>query len=177
MTLFVPKALYENEITIVLDEIRYSYGMLTRRGYIYGLIAIDQDAKIIAIDSRFDRKLNYWDLGSIGAALYGVARQAQDFFETDSLIRATLIYKDLQLYVKSIGDVMLHKKGKREILVVLLVDNMVNIGVLILQMRKFSTKIKEAITKNQTIMTKLQMTERELKEYLRELKKKVFQSA
>ena len=177
MTLFVPKALYENEITIVLDEIRYSYGMLTRRGYIYGLIAIDQDAKIIAIDSRFDRKLNYWDLSSIGAALYGVARQAQDFFETDSLIRATLIYKDLQLYVKSIGDVMLHKKGKREILVVLLVDNMVNIGVLILQMRKFSQKIKEAITRNQTIMTKLQMTERELKEYLRELKKKVFQSA
>ena len=177
MTLFVPKALYENEITIVLDEIRYSYGMLTRRGYIYGLIAIDQDAKIIAIDSRFDRKLNYWDLSSIGAALYGVARQAQDFFETDSLIRATLIYKDLQLYVKSIGDVILHKKGKREILVVLLVDNMVNIGVLILQMRKFSQKIKEAITKNQNIMTKLEMTERELKEYLRELKKKVFQSA
>ena len=177
MTLFVPRALYENEITIVLDEIRYSYGMLTRRGYIYGLIAIDQDAKIIAIDSRFDRKLNYWDLSSIGAALFGVARQAQDFFETDSLIRATLIYKDLQLYVKSIGDVMLQKKGKREILVVLLVDNMVNIGVLILQMRKFSQKIKEAITKNQTIMTKLQMNERELKEYLRELKKKVFQSA
>jgi len=175
--LFVPKALYENEITIVLDEVRYSYGMLTRRGYIYGLIAIDQDAKIIAIDSRFDRKLNYWDLSSIGAALYGVARQAQDFFETDSLIRATLIYKDLQLYVKSIGDVMLHKKGKREILVVLLVDNMVNIGVLILQMRKFSQKIKEAITRNQTIMTKLEMTERELKEYLKELKKKVFQSA
>ncbi|MBA7590047.1 hypothetical protein ES708_32148 [subsurface metagenome] len=38
-------------------------------------------------------------------------------------------------------------------------------------------KIKEAITRSQTIMTKLQMTERELKEYLRELKKKVFQSA
>ena len=177
MTLFVPKALYENEIAVVLDEVRYNYGMLTRRGYIYGLIAIDQDAKIVAIDSRFDRKLNYWDLSSIGAALYGVARQAQDFFETDSLIRATLIYKDLQLYVKSIGDVVLNKKGKREILVVLLVDNMVNIGVLILQMRKFSSKIKEAIVKNQEIMTNLAMTERELKDYLRELKKKVFQSA
>ena len=176
MTLFVPKVLYENEIAEVLDEVRYSYGMLTRRGYIYGLIAIDQDAKIVAIDSRFDRKLNYWDLSSIGAALYGVARQAQDFFETDSLIRATLIYKDLQLYVKSIGDVVLNKKGKREILVVLLVDNEVNIGVLILQMRKFSSKIKEAIVKNQEIMTKLEMTERELKTYLRELKKKVFQS-
>jgi predicted regulator of Ras-like GTPase activity (Roadblock/LC7/MglB family) len=176
MTLFVPKALYENEIAVVLDEVRYSYGMLTRRGYIYGLIAIDQDAKIVAIDSRFDRKLNYWDLSSIGAALYGVARQAQDFFETDSLIRATLIYKDLQLYVKSIGDVVLNKKGKREILVVLLVDNLVNIGVFILQMRKFSVKIKEAIVKDQEIMTKLEMSEQELKIYLKKLKRKVFQT-
>ena len=177
MTIYVPKTLYENEIAQVLDEVRYNYGMLTRKGYIYGLIAIDQDAKIIAIDSRFDRKLNYWDLSSIGAALYGVARQAQDFFETDSLVRATLIYKDLQLYVKSIGDVILVKKGKREILVVLLVDNQVNIGVLILQMRKFSAKIKDAITRSQTIMEKLQMSEQDLKEHLRELKRKVFQSA
>lgn len=177
MTLYVPRALYENEITKVLDEVRYNYGVLTRRGYIYGLIAIDQDAKIIAIDSRFDRKLNYWDLSSIGAALYGVARQAQDFFETDSLVRATLIYKDLQLFVKSIGDIALVKKGKREILVILLVDNHVNIGVLILQMRKFSVKIKQAITKSQTIINKLQMTEVELKEHLKDLKKKVFEAA
>jgi predicted regulator of Ras-like GTPase activity (Roadblock/LC7/MglB family) len=176
MVLYVPKALYENKISKVLDEVRYNYGMLTRKGYIYGLIAIDQDAKIIAVDSRFDRKLNYWDLSSIGAALFGVARQAQDFFETDSLVRATLIYKDLQLYVKSIGDIVLVKKGKREILVVLLVDNMVNIGVLILQMRKFSIKIKQEITKSQVVMTKLQMTEQELKEHLRALKRKVFES-
>ncbi len=176
MTIYVPKALYENEIAQVLDEVRYNYGMLTRKGYIYGLIAIDQDAKIIAIDSRFDRKLNYWDLSSIGAALYGVARQAQDFFETDSLVRATLIYKDLQLYVKSIGDVILVKKGKREILVVLLVDNQVNIGVLILQMRKFSAKIKDAIMRSQTIMEKLQMSEQDLKDHLRDLKRKVFET-
>ena len=174
--MFVPKALYENQVSNVLDDIRYNYGMLTRKGYIYGLIAIDQDAKIIAVDSRFDRKLNYWDLSSIGAALYGVARQAQDFFETDSLVRATLIYKDLQLYVKSIGDIVLTKKGNREILVVLLVDNMVNIGVLILQMRKFSIKLKQEITKSQTVMKKLQMSEQELKEHLKDLKKRVFES-
>ena len=59
MTIYVPRSLYENEIAEVLDDVRYNYGMLTRKGYIYGLIAIDQDAKIIAIDSRFDRKLNY----------------------------------------------------------------------------------------------------------------------
>jgi len=141
MTLFVPKALYQNNISKVLDEVRYN-----------------------------------WDLSSIGAALYGIARQAQDFFETDSLVRATLIYKDLQLYVKSIGDIVLVKKGKREILVVLLVDNTVNIGVLILQMRKFSIKIKQEITKSQVVMTKLQMTEQELKEHLKDLKRKVFES-
>jgi len=73
-----------------------------------------------------------------------------------------LIYKDLQLYVRSIGDIVLVKKGKREILVVLLVDNEVNIGVLILQMRKFSVKIKQAITRSQAVMDKLQMIEGEL---------------
>ncbi|MFX0009862.1 MAG: hypothetical protein ACFE9R_06085, partial [Candidatus Hermodarchaeota archaeon] len=128
------------------------------------------------IDTRFDRKLNYWDLSSIGAALYGVARQAQDFFDSDALVRATLIFKDLQLYVKSIGDIVLARKGKRDILVVLLVDNMVNIGVLILQMKKFSIKLKQEITKNQEIMNKLQMSEQELKEHLKDLKKKVFES-
>ena len=106
----IPKVLYQNKITEVLDDIRYNYGKLTRRGYIYGLIAIDQDAKIIAIDSRFDRKLNYWDLSSIGAALYGVARQGQDFFETESLERATIIYSDMRLFVKSIGNIDLQKK-------------------------------------------------------------------
>ncbi|TFG03274.1 MAG: hypothetical protein EU542_02860 [Promethearchaeota archaeon] len=177
MSLYIPKALYENEISKVLDEIKYSYGILTRKGFIYGLIAIDQDAKIIAIDSRFDRKLNYWDLSSIGAALFGVARQAQDFFETDSLIRATLIYRDLQLYVKSIGQVVLERKGKREILIVLLVDKDVNIGVIILQMNKFGKKIREAIKQNNEIRNKLEMNETELKKHLEEMKKKVFESA
>jgi predicted regulator of Ras-like GTPase activity (Roadblock/LC7/MglB family) len=176
MTLFIPKALYENEITNVLDEIRYNYGTLTRKGYIYGLIAIDQDAKIIAIDSMFDKKLNYWDLSSIGAALYGVARQAQDFFDTEELVRATLVYKDVMLYVKSIGEIELEKKGKRDILVLLLVDNDVNLGVLILEMKKFAPKVNEAIIRNQAVMTKLQMNEEELKKHLQDLKKRVFES-
>ncbi|KKM62928.1 hypothetical protein LCGC14_1516740 [marine sediment metagenome] len=92
----IPKILYKNKISEVLDDIRYNYGKLTRKGYIYGLLTIDQDTKIIAIDSRFDRKLNYWDLSSIGAALYGVARQGQDFFEASYLKRATLIYNDMR---------------------------------------------------------------------------------
>ena len=174
MITHIPKMLYQNKITEVLDDIRYHYGILTRKGYIYGLIAIDQDAKIIAIDSRFDRKLNYWDLSSIGAALYGVARQGQDFFETESLERATIIYSDMRLFVKSIGSVVLQKKGKRDILIVLLTDNDVNLGVMILQMSKFAIKIREEIEKNEQMKQVLRMPEQEIKEHIKELKKEIF---
>ncbi len=170
----IPKVLYQNKITEVLDDIRYQYGILTRKGYIYGLIAIDQDAKIIAIDSRFDRKLNYWDLSSIGAALYGVARQGQDFFETESLERATIIYSDMRLFVKSIGRVELQKKGKRDILIVLLTDNDVNLGVMIYQMSKFAIKIREEIERNEQMKHVLRMPEQEIKEHIKELKKEIF---
>ena len=174
MITHIPKVLYENKITEVLDDIRYNYGKLTRRGYIYGLLAIDQDAKIIAIDSRFDRKLNYWDLSSIGAALYGVARQGQDFFDTEDLERATIIYSDMRLFVKSIGDIEIQKKGKRDILIVLLTDNDVNLGVMILQMSKFAQKIREEIERNQHMKNVLKMPEKDIKEHIKELKKQIF---
>ena len=174
---FVPKDLYENEVTKVLDKMRYDYGMLTRKGFIYGMIAIDQDAKIIAIDSRFDRKLNYWDLSSVGAAMYGVARQAQDFFEADELIRGSIIFKDLQLYVRSIGNINLPEKGQREILIILLVDSDVNIGVIILQMKKYADFIRKVIENSKKTVIRLQMTEMELKKHLLHLKRKIFESS
>ena len=172
----IPEFLYKNKITEVLDEIRYNYGIITRKGYIYGLIAIDQDAKIVAVNSLFDKKLNYWDLSSIGAALYGVSRQGQDFFETDYLERATIIYNNMQLFVKSIGQVNLEKKGMREILIVLLTEKDVNIGVIILQMKRFAPKIKEEIERSGKIKKTLKMSEKELKKHIRQLKKEVFGS-
>ena len=177
MTNYTPKDLYENEITKVLDKMRHDYGMLTRKGFIHGMIAIDQDAKIIAIDSRFDRKLNYWDLSSVGAAMYGVARQARDFFDAADLVRGSIIFKDLQLYVRSIGDVILPRKGKREILIILLVDNEVNIGVIILQMNKYAELLRKSIEQSSKTVSRLEMTEVELKKHLINLKKKVFQSS
>ncbi|MHA1293018.1 MAG: roadblock/LC7 domain-containing protein [Promethearchaeota archaeon] len=174
MLTHIPKVLYENKITEILDDIRHNYGMLTRRGYIYGLIAIDQDAKIIAIDSRFDRKLNYWDLSSIGAALYGVSRQGQDFFETDYLERAAIIYNNMQLFVKSIGGINLEDKGEREILIVLLTDKEVNIGVVVLQMRRFAQEIKNEIIRSGSIKNTLKMSEKELKKHIKKLKQQIF---
>jgi len=170
----IPKVLYKNEISKVLDELKMQYGILTRKGYIYGIIAIDQDAKIIAVDSRFDSKLNYWDLSSIGAALYGVARQGQDFFEAEALERASIIYNNMMLYVKSIGTVSLNKKGNREILIVLLTDKNVNIGVINLQMIRFAQRIKQLIQKSGSIKSTLKMTERELKEHIKKMKKEIF---
>jgi hypothetical protein len=174
---YIPKVLYENTIAEVLTQIRYTYGLLTHKGYIYGIIVIDQDAKIIAVDPRFDKGLNYWDLGSIGAALYGVARQAQDFFTEDALVRATLIYNDIMLFVKSIGIIDLPNKGPREILVVMLVNNEVNLGVLILQMNKFGAMVRDAILKDHEAIQKLEMSEEELKETIRKLKKTLFEGS
>jgi len=170
----IPKVLYKNKITEVLDDVRYNCGKLTRKGYIYGIIAIDQDAKIIAIDSRFDRKLNYWDLSSIGAALYGVARQGQDFFETEDLERATIIYSDMRLFVKSIGEVTIQEKVKRDILIVLLTDNDVNLGVIFLQLSRFAMKIKKEIEENQLARKTMKMSEKELKKHIQALKKQIF---
>lgn len=170
----IPKVFYQNNITKVLDDIRMNYGKLTRRGYIYGLIAIDQDAKIIAVDTHFDRHLNYWDLSSIGAALYGVARQGQDFFEADMLERATIIYNNLQLFVKSIGKVNLEDKGLREVLIVLLTEKEVNIGVLILQMKRFGPKIRKEIEDSSVITQRLKLNEQELKKHIKKLKEDVF---
>jgi predicted regulator of Ras-like GTPase activity (Roadblock/LC7/MglB family) len=170
----IPKVFYENKITNVLDDIRMNYGKLTRRGYIYGLMAVDQDAKIIAVDTKFDRQLNYWDLSSIGAALYGVARQGQDFFEADQLERATIIYNNLQLFVSSIGKVTLENKGLREVLIVLLTEKDVNIGVLILQMKRYAPQIKKEIESSAKITTRLKLNEQELKKHIKQLKKDLF---
>lgn len=170
----IPKILYKNKISEILDEMRYNYGVLTRSGYIYGLIAVDQDAKIIAVDSRFDSKLNYWDLASIGAALYGVAKQGQDFFEAEDLQRGALIYNNMQLFVKSIGQVALGDKGKRDILIVVLSDKKVNVGIAVLQMNRFAGKIKDFIKLNGDIKNTLKMNEQELKEHIKGLKKQLF---
>lgn len=174
MTVTIPKVLYKNKIAEVLDEVRQNYGLLTRKGYVYGLLAIDQDAKIIAIDTRFDSKLNYWDLSSIGAALYGVARQGQDFFETNALERATIIYDNMQLIVWSIGEVNLDKKGRREVLIVTLTEKTVNLGVIILQLNRFAPKIKKAIEEDMLIKSTLKMNEKELKDHIKKLKKEIF---
>ncbi|MFX0002939.1 MAG: hypothetical protein ACFFAA_03745 [Promethearchaeota archaeon] len=80
----------------------------------------------------------------------------------------------MRLFVKSIGNIELQKKGKRDILIVLLTDNDVNLGVMILQMSKFAEKIKEEIERNEHVKNVLRMPEKEIKEHIKELKKQIF---
>jgi predicted regulator of Ras-like GTPase activity (Roadblock/LC7/MglB family) len=174
MAVQVPKVLYENNVAEILSEMRTSYGTLTRAGYVYGLIAVDEDAKIIAVDPMFDADLNYWELSSLGAALYGVARQGQDFFEADYLDRATIIYNNMRLFVKSIADVRIDSSTKREILIILLSNDDVNIGVMVLQMARFADRIKKAIEGSVPIKNTLKMKEDELKDHIKTLKKDLF---
>jgi hypothetical protein len=70
--------------------------------------------------------------------------------------------------------VNLEKKGKREILIVLLSDKDVNIGVIILQMSRFALKIKQEIENSGSIKKTLNMTEKKLKEYINKMKKEIF---
>jgi hypothetical protein len=172
----IPQVLYKNRIAKVLEKIRDNYGILTRKGYIYGIMAIDQDAKIIAIDPRFDRNLNYWDLSSIGAALHSIARQGQEFFDADCLDRASIIYNNMRLFVKSVLSVNVNQQEKREVIIILLSDMDVNIGVAILQMQRYAEELRQEIESSGSITNMMKMNEKELKKHIQELKKEVFGS-
>jgi hypothetical protein len=172
----IPQVLYKNKIADVLEKIRQNYGLLTRKGYIYGIMAIDQDAKIIAIDPRFDKNLNYWDLSSIGAALHSIARQGQEFFDATDLDRASIIYNNMRLFVKSVLSVKVDGQENREVIIILLSDMDVNIGVAILQMQRYAEELKQEIESSGSITNMMKMNEKELKKHIQELKKEVFGS-
>ncbi len=172
----IPALLQTNNIAKVLDKVHLNYSRLSRDGAIKGLMVVDQDAKVLAVNRHFYTKANFWDLGAIGAALYGVSVQGQDFFHASALERATLIYGDLQVFVHSIGNVEMEDGKRRELLILVLADKSINIGLIILQMRKFSQKIKAIIEDDQNTQTTMKMTEQELKSHIFNLKKQLFAS-
>ena len=81
----IPDSIRINPVAAMLDDLRRKYAQLSRVGKLFGLIVADQNAKVLAANSFFHTKLNYWDVGAIGAALYGVGKQARDFFHADKL--------------------------------------------------------------------------------------------
>ena len=170
----IPQILQTNKIATHLDQLQLKYSQLSRDGSIKGLMVVDQDAKVIAVNRLFITKSNFWDLGAIGAALYGVSRQGMDFFNADNLEQAILMYGNTQFFVQSIGTVALSNGKQRELLLVILSDKKINIGLVMLQMRKFSPMIKEEIEKDMQSQETMQMSEKELKQHILSLKKEIF---
>ncbi|MBD3352103.1 MAG: hypothetical protein GF364_11505 [Candidatus Lokiarchaeota archaeon] len=174
---FLPKALYRNNIANHLNDIRKGYIRLSGKGVIFGLMCVDQDAKVIAINEFFDKKLNVWDLSALGAAMYGVSKQGMDCFGAENLERSSLIYKNMQFFVRSIGSFKLDQRGKRELLIIVLADRRVNLGLIILQMNKFAKIISNEVQGNQKIKETLKMSEEEMRAHIKQVKNELFKKA
>ena len=166
----IPPVLFKNKITELLDGIRTGYGKISRKGVIYGILVLDEDAKVIAVDSRFDSKANFWDLASIGGALFGISRQAIDFFVANHLIQSMIILDTAQILVRSIGVINLENR-KRHILVAVLTERHdVNIGAILAVLDRFSGRIRSKIEENKSIKATMKMSEQDLKKSLTKLR-------
>ena len=175
--LAVPDQLRGNSLAKILDDLRVNYGKLSRNGRLKGLVIADQDAKVLAVNSFFDDQINYWDIGAIGAALYGVSKQGRDFFGANELERASLIYQNTQFFVHSIGQVSLNDGRMRELILIVIGDKAINIGLIIMQMRRFGPKIKEQVEEDENSQMTMKMSETEFAKHIDELKRELFNLA
>jgi predicted regulator of Ras-like GTPase activity (Roadblock/LC7/MglB family) len=161
----------------MLDEIRIDYGKLSKIGRLDGLCISDQDAKVLAVNTFFDTKLNYWDIGAIGAALYGVSKQGRDFFKSAEMERSMMLYKDTQFFVQNIGNIDLENGRQRELILIIIGDKALNIGLVMLTMNRYVSRIRDQIEADQQLQDTLQMSETEFNKHLNEIKKELFQLA
>ncbi|MHA1792336.1 MAG: hypothetical protein ACTSVI_06800 [Promethearchaeota archaeon] len=153
-------------VTPILDDLTRSYARLTGRGGIRGVLLIDQDAKVLAKNSMFCLK-RPWNMGAIGAALYGVAKQASLYFNCTAMERVSIIFDSLKFFVHKIGGVPDKKSQNiKEILLVILAEKHVKEGLIIVQMRKYVDRIMKEVKHDQQTMQLLDLDERAVKEYL-----------
>jgi predicted regulator of Ras-like GTPase activity (Roadblock/LC7/MglB family) len=161
-----PSSLFHEVITPLLDEIARDYAKLTGWGGMKGILLVDQDAKVIAKNTMFGLK-KPWDMGGIGAALHGVAKQASQYFGCNAMARTTISFGNLQLFVHALGSVdMGDGKPPRELLLVVLADEKVKMGIVLVQLQKQAPKIVDAIAKSAETMDLLRLDERAVHDYL-----------
>lgn len=169
----VPDVIRNNKLSTLLDTFRERYGRLSRVGRLNGLLIVDQDAKVLAVNQFFDTNLNYWDIGAIGAALYGVSKQGRDFLSAGDLDRATMIYQSKQFFVQNIGNIQLADGRTRELVLIALGDTKMNIGLVVMQMRKLAPKILAQVQSNVQMQDVMQMSEKELCRHLETIRKEM----
>ena len=174
MLTIIPDQLRGNSLSSVLDTIRNDYVRMIRQGRIFGLMIADQDAKVLAVDSFFDTKINYWDIGAIGAALYDVSKQGKDFFHSDELDRASLIYKNTQFFVERIGEIQMEKSSQRELILIILGNKDLVMGFIMNQMRKIAPSIKKQVEVDISAQDTMKMSEEEFMKQIQSIKKELF---
>lgn len=172
-----PAPLFDNEISTVLNDLRAAYSTLSRKGLIRGILAVDQDAKVLAVDD-FIRiwGREYWNIGALAAALYGVSRQGRAFFDAKPLDRAEMIFGDLQFFVKSVGVARTPGGRARELLLAVLADRDVNIGLIVMQMNRFAPRLLQVVEEEPAAGEMMEMSEREVRARILEMKKALLQA-
>ena len=170
----IPDQIRGNPLSELLDKFLQKYAQVTRSGRIYGLALVDQDAKVLAVNTFFDTDFNYWDIGAIGAALHGVAKQGKDFFQAQAVDRASIIFNDRQFFVHMIGKVIL-ASGKARELILIVIGKELNIGLIIMLMKGNAEIIKLTVEADQNSQQTMQMSEDEFQNHIHQIKKELFQ--
>ena len=161
-----PDALHHATITPLLDTIARDHARLTGVGGMKGILLVDQDAKVIAKNSMFGLT-KPWDMGGIAAALHGVAKQASQYFGCSALDKVAISFGDMQFFVQAIGAVDTGDgKPARELLLVILADQKVKMGIVLVQMKKIAVRIIETIKASAPDMNLLRLEESDVRVYL-----------
>ena len=107
--------LVDNDISAMLDDAMQDYARTSGRGSIMGIVLADQDAKVIARSRNFNHN-QHWDMGALGAAMYGIGKQGQAYFGCSDMKRAIVAFGDKQLFIHDIGSIDVDSRGPRHLL-------------------------------------------------------------
>lgn len=174
MNIRVPDQIRGNPLSELLADFIREYHQLSRTGQIYGLMIVDQDAKVLAVNPFFDNHLNYWDVGAIGSALYGVSKQGKDFFGSETLERASIIFDDKQFFTRFIDKITLKNNQTRELIMIMIGDRQLNIGLAVLKMKKYAPLIKQQLLNDTNAQETMKMAESQFYMQINEIKKELF---
>ncbi len=163
-------ALNPRVITPLLDELTREHAKLMGFGGMRGILLVDQDAKVIAKNSMFELK-KPWNMGGIAATLHGVAKQASQYFGCSSLDRVAITFGNMQFFIQAIDSIdATDGRSARELLLVILANEKVKMGIVLVQMKKVAPRIVEAIQQSQQDMALIKLDEHSIRDNLVGLK-------
>ena len=153
-----------NRVSDALDSLLESYRRTLGRGDIDGLLLVDGDGKALA-KSRFFRVKNAWNVGALGAALAGIARQGENHMGADEFQNAMIMYRSKQFYVCKIGNL----NGSKSLLLLILANERANIGFIRAKMKQYAKRIEEEIRNCEPVRRTIEISEEQIEDILHRL--------